>query len=138
MGGADGVVEIDETYIGKLDIAPKGRKKPGSSFKNIVLTLVERGGSARSFHIDATTLNEITKIVRENVHRETIINTDEGRWYNQLGGHFLSYDAVNHSRYEYVHHHQHGGRLLFDFQTRHEGHLSALRREASAPLSGRI
>ena len=66
------------------------------------MTLVERGGSARSFHIDATTLNEMTRIVRENVHHETIINTDEGVWYNQIGGHFLSHDTVNHSRYEYV------------------------------------
>jgi transposase-like protein len=102
MGGSGKVVEADETYIGKIELAPKGRKKPGSGFKNIVMTLVERGGSARSFHIDATTLNEVTKIVRENVHHETIINTDEGVWYKQVGGHFLSHDTVNHSRYEYV------------------------------------
>jgi transposase-like protein len=102
MGGAGKTVEADETYIGKLGIAPRGRKKPGSGFKNIVMTLVERGGSARSFHIDATTLNEVTKIVRDNVHHETIINTDEGTWYKQIGGHFLSHDTVNHSRYEYV------------------------------------
>src|ERR1700716_174777 len=81
MGGNGGIVEVDETFYGRLDIAPKGRKKPGSGFKNIVMTLVERGGSARSFHIDATTLNEMTRIVRENVHHETVINTDEGVWY---------------------------------------------------------
>ena len=57
------------------------------------MTLVERGGSARSFDIDATTLNEVTRIVRENVHHETIV----------IGGYFLAtIDTVNHTRYEYV------------------------------------
>jgi len=102
MGGSGKVVEADETYIGKLAGSPKGRRKPGPAFRNIVMTLVERGGSARSFHIDATTLNEVTKIVRENVKKETIVNTDEGVWYQQLGGHFFSHDTVNHSQKEYV------------------------------------
>jgi len=52
MGGAGKVVESDETFIGKNAFAPKGRRKPGVAFRNVVLTLVERGGSARSFHID--------------------------------------------------------------------------------------
>lgn len=101
MGGNGKTVEVDETYIGRLEGVPKP-KSGGAAHKNVVLTLVERGGSARSFHIDSTTLNEITKIVRENVDRETIINTDEGRWYSQLGAHFFSHDAVNHSRKEYA------------------------------------
>jgi len=101
MGGSGKTVEADETYIGRLQ-GQKKNPRGGGAHKNIVLTLVERGGSARSFHIDSTTLNEITKIVRENVSRESIINTDEGKWYNQLGGHFFSHDTVNHSRYEYV------------------------------------
>jgi transposase-like protein len=100
FGGGGGVVEVDETYIGRLADVPK--QKSGGAHKNIVMTLVERGGAARSFHIDSTTLNEVTKIVRENVKSETIINTDEGRWYLQLGAHFLSHDTVNHSRYEYA------------------------------------
>jgi transposase-like protein len=102
MGGSGKVVESDETYIGKLEGAPTGRRKPGPAFRNIVMTLVERDGSARSFHINSTTLNEITKIVRDNVKAETIVNTDEGVWYKQLGAHFLSHDTVNHSQEEYA------------------------------------
>jgi len=52
MGGAGEPVEADETYIGKLE--GHGGVK-GKDHKNIVLTLVERGGRARSFHIEATT-----------------------------------------------------------------------------------
>ena len=47
-------------------------------------------------------INEITKIVRENVKVETIINTDECVWYKQLGVHFISDDTVNHGREEYA------------------------------------
>jgi transposase-like protein len=99
-GGAGKTVEIDETYIGRLEGVPKQRT--GGAHKNIVMTLVERGGTARSFHIDSTTLNEVTKIVRENVNHESIVMTDEGRWYQQLGGHFFSHDTVNHSAKEYA------------------------------------
>jgi transposase-like protein len=102
MGGAGKTVEADETFIGKNAFSPKGRKKPGVAFRNIVLTLVERGGSARSFPIDTHTLTEITEIVRANVHHETAINTDEGKRYNELGEHFASHDTVNHSKDEYV------------------------------------
>src|SRR6266851_10260834 len=102
MGGSGKTVEADETFIGKNAFAPKGRKKPGVAFRNIVLTLVERGGSARSFPIDTHTLTEITDIVRANVHRETAMNTDEGSWYNELGEHFASHDTVHHKSDEYV------------------------------------
>ena len=50
MGGGGKAVEADETYIGK---AAGHEKAKGKDHKNIVLTLVERGGSARSFHVEA-------------------------------------------------------------------------------------
>src|SRR3954469_10105285 len=48
MGGAGSTIEADETFIGRLKGVPKQRS--GYAHKNAVLTLVERGGSARSFH----------------------------------------------------------------------------------------
>lgn len=60
------------------------------------------GAVARRFHIDATTFNKVTKIVRENVNRESIVMSDEGSWYQQLGGHFFSHDTENHSAKECV------------------------------------
>src|ERR1700720_4886102 len=56
LGGGGKVVEADETYIGRLAGQPA---KGGASSKNIVLTLVERGGSARSFHIDSPSIADI-------------------------------------------------------------------------------
>jgi hypothetical protein len=74
MGGAGGIVEADETYIGTRDGAVKGR---GPSHKRVVLTLVERGGEARSFHIDRATKIEIVPVERDNIKREAHLMTDD-------------------------------------------------------------
>jgi len=99
MGGSGKTVEIDETFIGRLEGMPKMRS--GTAHKNVVLTLVERGGSARSFHIDSTSVADVIPIVRTNVRRESVM-TDEAPHYRGLGGEYLSHDAVNHARKEYV------------------------------------
>ena len=103
MGGAGGIVEIDETFIGKLDAAPADYKPRGGwGHKNIVLTLVQRGGSARSFHVDGVAIRDVMPIVRENVKRESRINTDEAKHYNDVHKEFAGHDAVNHGAEEYV------------------------------------
>jgi transposase-like protein len=61
MGGAGQIIEADETYIGRMEGQAKPRKG-GGAHKNIVLTLVERGGFARSFHIDSTSIANIAPI----------------------------------------------------------------------------
>src|SRR5580704_17052057 len=76
MGGAGTIVEIDETFIGRQEGQPANS---GSATKNIVLTLVERGGVSRSFHVDSTSIADIVPIVRANIHPETNIMTDEAR-----------------------------------------------------------
>src|SRR5260370_19652 len=99
MGGNGGVVEVDETYIGRL----QGQsKKRGVSHKNTVLTLVERGGSARSFHIDAASIADIAPILRKNISREGRLMTDQARHYIEVGREYASHDAVNHTAKEYV------------------------------------
>jgi len=102
MGGEGKAVEVDETIIGKLEIAPKRITKGGSQFRNIVLTLVERGGSARSFHIEGTTVGELAPILRTNIRRESRLMTDEGRWYMSVGQEFAEHGTVNHGEKEYA------------------------------------
>jgi transposase-like protein len=51
MGSNGNPVEADETFIGRLQGQKNG--KAAWVHKNVVLTLVERGGSARSFHLTA-------------------------------------------------------------------------------------
>jgi transposase-like protein len=103
MGGAGEIVEIDETVIGRIAGAPTRLKiGMGWSWRNIVLTLVTRGGSARSFHVGATTHAQLLPIIRANIQRETAVMTDEASWYKALGDTFASHDAVNHGEKEYV------------------------------------
>jgi transposase-like protein len=101
MGGAGGIVEVDETYIGRLDGQPKGQGG-ASSYKNTVLTLVERGGSARSFHVDSTTLADIIPVVTASVAREASMMSDEASWYRWLDKEYAGHDTVNHGEKEYV------------------------------------
>jgi transposase-like protein len=99
MGGAGKVVEADETYVGRVEGIPKRR---GWAHKNIVLTLVERGGSARSFHVDSKVIADFMPIIRANVSRETRMNTDEGKHFLDVGKEFAGHDTVTHSHDEYV------------------------------------
>jgi transposase-like protein len=112
LGGEGKTVEIDETYYGPVK-APRTRTKQGKPYKTtrggqgpankrIVLSLVERGGSVRSFHIPHATKELVSKIVTENVARETAIMTDESHLYHGADRHFASHDTVNHGRKEYV------------------------------------
>jgi transposase-like protein len=100
MGGSGETIEADETFIGRLQGQPK--RKDGYSHKNVVLTLVQRGGSARSFHIDNASIASIAPILRENVRRESALMTDEARHYMEVGREYASHDAVNHGLKEYV------------------------------------
>jgi transposase-like protein len=104
MGGGGKTVEIDETFTGRLAGSPKPTRGGASSYKNTVLTLVERGGSARSFHIDGTTIGTLIPIIRANVARETAMMTDQASWYKNLNkdGIYASHESVDHSRDEYV------------------------------------
>ena len=85
MGGGGGVVEIDETYIGRKD---GFEVKQGAWHKNTILTLVERDGRARSFHVDNATKENIVPIIRENIARESHIMTDEASRYSKIGSEF--------------------------------------------------
>ena len=100
IGGEGEVVEIDETYIGRKEGAAKARA--GAWHKNAVLTLVERGGEARSFHVDRATKDEIMPIVKKNIAREAHVMTDESNVYAKLGDDFASHGSVDHSREEYA------------------------------------
>ncbi len=110
MGGNGMVVEADETYFGKTEEQPtvrtsgepfKGKGK-GPAGKRAVVGLVERGGNVRTFHVDKATKVQVGQIVAENVNKETVLNTDESRLYNEVGTTFARHDRVRHTAGEYV------------------------------------
>ena len=77
-------------------------KRRGAAHKNVVLSLVERGGSARSFHVDSTKKEDIIPIVKANIAKETHVMTDELNTYSGLDKLFDKHDVVDHSRKEYA------------------------------------
>jgi hypothetical protein len=108
MGSDGGVVEIDETIYGRAATHPKGRKRPvnrkhsNAAHKNVVLSLVERGGKVRSFHVAGSTVSEVIPIVQENVSREAQVMTDSAALYRRRLRDFASHDRVDHSSGEYA------------------------------------
>jgi transposase-like protein len=103
MAGGGGVVEVDETYIGaKPGTAKKGKRPAAYQHKFAVLTLVQRGGGARSFHIDKAKSSTVIPIVRKNVSHEAALVTDEAKTYTRLGIGFAQHETVHHASQEYV------------------------------------
>jgi len=109
MGGNGGTVEVDETYIG--NDGKKKYKARGFHHKNKVLTLVERDGRARSFHVNAVNAKTLMPIIHEQIDSDTNIMTDEagvyvtkreGKESSSLDNHFISHNHVNHGIGEYV------------------------------------
>jgi len=98
MGGAGEVVEIDETFIGQKEDMPKRR---GFAHKHAILSLVQRGGEVRSFHVDGTSAAHVIPILRANIAKETAVMTDEAGQYTHLGNDFASHASVNHGSGEY-------------------------------------
>ena len=106
MGGEGKVVEADETIYGRASTHPKGRAAgkgfKNSQHKNVILSLVERDGQVRSYHVAGSTVNEVMPIVNANVSKETAMMTDKAALYRRQLRDFASHDAVDHSKDEYT------------------------------------
>ena len=112
MGGAGGIVEADETYFGKTKeprVSPQRKGRPYSSKgsrgprdKRAIVSLVERGGNVRSFHVENADKGTVARIVTENISRESRLHTDESRLYHGADKNFASHETVTHSAKEYA------------------------------------
>lgn len=100
MGGNGGVVEVDETFIGKL----KGvEKKRAFHHKMKVLALVDReSGKARTMVIDNVKAETLMPLVLANVARAARVMTDEHSGYRDAGKWFAAHGTTSHGRGEYV------------------------------------
>lgn len=115
LGGEGKVVEADEIYHGKISdpvrhSRPRARKnwkptkggKSGPSGKRAIVGLVERGGKVRIFHVAVADKLTVTKMISDNIAKETRLLTDESRLYLDAPGIFKEHETVKHSAGEYA------------------------------------
>jgi transposase-like protein len=106
LGGKGKTVEVDETFIGPArDVFVNDRgwqKERGTGTKRKVITLVERGGRARSIKVENLSAATIRKALFENVVLDSTLHTDEAQHYKRPGREFAKHEAVNHSAGEYA------------------------------------
>jgi transposase-like protein len=100
FGSGGGVVEVDETFIGR---EPGKEVKRGVGHKMKVLTLVDRTtGKAKSVVVDDLKIKTLLPILKASIAAEATIYTDEAMQYDNLGKHFALHDKVNHGMEEYA------------------------------------
>ncbi|MBN9086013.1 MAG: IS1595 family transposase [Reyranella sp.] len=99
LGGSGKHIEADETYIGKKHGKVARR---GTGHKRVVVSLVERGGGVRSFHVDTADIPTVKKIIDQHADRASTLNTDEAAMYSGVGREFAKHQMVHHGREEFV------------------------------------
>lgn len=103
----NGIVEIDETFVGGKNknrhFNKKVKNSQGRSFKDKtpVLGMVERGGRLIAQVIADTSRKSITPVVLKSVTLSSTIYTDEWHGYNIVKG-IYKHDFVDHGRKQYV------------------------------------
>src|SRR5713101_810146 len=94
-----GVIEMDETYIGgKIRGKGTGGHTPN---KTCVVSLVERGGNARSMVMDRVTAKNLFSAIREHVEVGSTVCTGDFLAYRRMPKIF-THKPVKHSAKEYA------------------------------------
>ena len=110
LGGEGKTIEADETYYGKRETPKpspqrKGRpyiKRGKAAEKRSIVSLVERGGKVRTFHVQHATKASVRDVLVKNASRKSILYTDESRLYTETGKEYAKHETVKHSANEYV------------------------------------
>jgi len=106
LGGEGKYVEADTTYVGGKEKNKHRNKRTegniGGKGKQIVHTLVERGGHAVSNHIANVSGKTLRPIVMKQVSRKSTLMTDTAGGYMAMGKEFARHEMVDHGAGEYV------------------------------------
>jgi transposase-like protein len=124
MGGPGKIVEADTTYVGGKEAnkhkSKRNSKNIGGKGKEIVHTLVERDGTARSHHVTSISGETLRPILTANVSRKSSLMTDTAGGYMGVGKEFARHEMVDHGIGEYVRGDAHSNTV--------EGYFSVLKR----------
>jgi transposase-like protein len=99
LGGPGKTVEADEAFVG----GKKNRRLSGKvAPKKKVVTLVERDGRARSFHVANIHANNVRAALVTNIDRKSTLMTDDARIYWNVGKEFAKHHALLHAGRQYA------------------------------------
>ena len=112
LGGNGKIVEADETYHGKISTPrppwqeylpqPTKGRKSGPAGKRAIVALVERGGRVRTFHVAVADKETVSKIVTDNIAKETTCTPTKASSMAARTCSFAEHQTVKHSTGEYV------------------------------------
>lgn len=98
--GTSGIVEADETYWGQTRELREGER--GYEHKMKLVSLVERHGEKRTFHVANVTAETARDVLKSQVHPSAHLMTDEALIYKKAGRQFAKHSTVNHGAKEYA------------------------------------
>lgn len=99
LGGA-APVEADETYWGNVGKQRNGAR--GYAHKMKIVSLVERDGDKRSFHVTNVNADTLRPILSAHIESSAHLMTDEASVYPAIAKRFAKHSSVNHSAGEYA------------------------------------
>jgi transposase-like protein len=105
LGGEGKFVEVDEAYVGGKETnkhANKRKKHLAADAKQAVITLVERDGAARSFHVASVTAKTVRRVIVQTADRKSHLMSDGANIYPKVGREFAAHSSVDHGTGEYV------------------------------------
>ncbi len=97
--GSSGIVEADETFWGsatKEDGTKESKVRGGFRHKMMVVSLVERDGEKRSYHVASVNAKTLGPILKAQISPKARLMTDEAPWYKAVAPHFASHESVSH------------------------------------------
>ena len=100
----DGIVEVDETYIGGSESnkhAHKRKVKGGAGGKTMVFGAIQRNGKLKTKVIPQTNIENISAAIEEFIAPNSTMVSDEHHAYNKVGEKY-NHRKVNHREKEYV------------------------------------
>lgn len=98
----EGVVEVDETYVGGRRKGFVWRRTTEEDPKEILWGGVERGGELRIKHIPNTGKWTMYGVIEKNIKPGSTINSDELPAYTNIRKLGYSHESVMHSKREYA------------------------------------